>query len=79
MFDLLAKAEGRTDVDTAAETKAVLEIETALAKASMDRVMLRNPDNTYHKMTVGELAALTPDFAWNRYLDGIGIPHIRVA
>ncbi|MBV6432636.1 MAG: Neutral endopeptidase [Bryobacteraceae bacterium] len=46
---------------------AVMRIETALAKASLDRVALRNPDNTYHKMTVAQLEALSPEFDFGRY------------
>jgi putative endopeptidase len=77
MFNLLAKGEGKTDNEVDAETQAVLNIETALAKASLDRVARRNPDNTYHKMTVDELAALTPDFGWKYYIQNIGIAPIK--
>ncbi len=56
----------------AAET--VLRIETALAKVSLDRVALRDPDQTYHKMTVKELQGLDPNFDWNRYFAGIPSP-----
>ena len=76
MFALLAKAQG-ADPDPGAEARAVMEFETALAKASMDRVARRNPANTYHKMTVDQLAGLTPDFEWQRYLTTIGIPPIE--
>jgi len=76
MFALLAKAQG-ADPDPEAEARAVMEFETALAKASMDRVARRNPANTYHKMTVDQLAGLTPDFEWKRYLTTIGIPPIE--
>jgi len=78
MLTLLAKAEGAggADPDPEGETRAVMEIETALAKASMDRVARRDPANTYHKMTVDELAALTPDFEWKQFLSTIGIPPV---
>jgi predicted metalloendopeptidase len=59
------------------DAAAVMRMETALAKASMDRVARRNPDNTYHKMTVAELGKLTPGFDWPRYFDGIGAPKIE--
>ena len=77
MFNLLAKAQGKTDNNVDAETQAVMNIETALAKASLDRVARRNPDNTYHKMTVEALAALSPDFAWKYYIQNIGIAPIQ--
>ncbi|UPT76041.1 MAG: M13 family metallopeptidase [Elusimicrobiota bacterium] len=53
---------------------AVMRVETALAKSSMDRVARRDPANTYHKMTRAELAALAPGFGWDRYLDAAGGP-----
>jgi putative endopeptidase len=79
LFTLLAKAQGAggADPDPEAETHAVMAIETALAKASMDRVARRDPANTYHKMTVAELAQLTPDFAWKQYISTIGIPPVE--
>jgi len=78
MFALLAKAQGRgTDADAALRVDAVARIETALANASMDRTARRNPDNTYHKMKVDELASLTPNFAWKGYLEAIGLPPIQ--
>ena len=79
LFALLAKAQGATnaDPDPEAETRAVMQLETALAQASMSRVARRDPANTYHKMTVGELAKLTPDFEWKQYLSTIGIPPVE--
>jgi endothelin-converting enzyme/putative endopeptidase len=77
MFALLAKAEGASGANAEQQAHAVMALETALAKASLDRVARRNPDNTYHKMTVGELALLTPDFAWKQYLAGVGIPPVE--
>ena len=79
MFTLLAKTQGAASAgpDPEAETHAVMEFETALAKASMDRVARRNPDNTYHKMTVAQLALLTPDFEWKKYIATIGIPPVE--
>ena len=77
MFELLAKAEGKPAGDAAAKARAVMTIETALAKVSMDRVARRNPDVTYHKMTVDQLALLSPDFAWKQYLKDTGIPPVQ--
>jgi putative endopeptidase len=64
-----------SDPKTAAEeAAAVMRIETALAKASMDRVLRRDPMNTYHKMTRAELVKLAPAFAFDRYFDAAGGP-----
>ncbi|HET7451650.1 MAG TPA: M13 family metallopeptidase [Thermoanaerobaculia bacterium] len=58
----------------AAEGKTVLDIETRLAKASMTRVERRDPDATYHRMSVAELQKLTPNFAWDAYLKEVDAP-----
>jgi putative endopeptidase len=57
-----------------AQAKAVLEIETSLAKASLDRVARRDPYKNYHKLTRKELAALSPSFDWNRYFVASAAP-----
>ena len=62
------KLLGDSDEKAAVEAKSVLDIETALAKGSLPRVELRNPDNVYHVMKVTELNALTPDFDWTAYI-----------
>ena len=56
----------------AASAKGVLEIETSLARASLDKVKRRDPVNLYHRMSQHELAALAPSFAWGRYFEAIG-------
>ena len=49
------KAAGEPADERKADSDAILRIETALAKASLTRVQRRDPHNTYHMMTVGEL------------------------
>ncbi|HUJ29908.1 MAG TPA: M13 family metallopeptidase [Candidatus Acidoferrum sp.] len=72
MFKLLG------DDGTAAggEAKTVLDIETSLAKASMKRVDMRNPDNVYHLKTVAEVRDLAPHLVWDEYLKEIGSPAV---
>ena len=55
-----------------AAAKTVMAFETRLANASMTRVQQRDPNATYHRMSLGELADLTPGFDWNAYFAGIG-------
>ncbi len=69
MFQLLGDNEGIATVKAA----VVMKIETALAAASKTRVERRDPEANYHKMTLAELGALTPEFSWKRYFDGIGL------
>jgi putative endopeptidase len=70
MFELL----GDSPEKAASEAKTVMDIETGLAKGALDRVSRRDPNKVYHKMTAKELAALSPDFGWDVYLEGIGAP-----
>ena len=51
-----------------------MEIETRLARASMTRVEQRDPNATYHRMTLGELSDLAPGFGWKAYFAAIGKP-----
>jgi putative endopeptidase len=73
MFELL----GDTPDAAAANTKAVMRIETAMAKASLTRVEQRDPYKLYHKMTRAELQGLTPSFRWDDYFTGIQLPPAR--
>jgi endothelin-converting enzyme/putative endopeptidase len=56
-----------------AEAAKVLEIETALAKASLTRVERRDPYKLFHKVDFKGLQAMTPDFDWSVYIKGIGL------
>jgi len=57
-----------------ADAAAVVRFETALARASLDPVGRRDPRAVYHKLALGDLQALTPGFAWNRYLAAMPMP-----
>ena len=70
MFQLL----GWTPEKAKAASETVMRIETALAKVSLDRLALRDPNAIYHKMPVSELQALSPAFDWNRYFAAIPSP-----
>ena len=67
MFDLLSKSLN-TPWDSKAKAAAVLKFETALAEASMDRVLRRNPEARNHPMTAKDLPELTPSFQWSRFV-----------
>ncbi|MGH9821987.1 MAG: M13 family metallopeptidase [Blastocatellia bacterium] len=60
-----------------AEAKVIMSVETSLAKASMTRVEVRNPDNTYHKMDNNQLGDLTPSFSWDRYFTDLGVSGVK--
>jgi endothelin-converting enzyme/putative endopeptidase len=69
MFELLG------DKPDTAKTEAarVMDIETALAKASLTRVDQRDPYKLFHKMDFKGLQDLTPSFDWTSYVKGIGL------
>ena len=58
----------------AADSQAVMRIETDLAKGSLDRVSRRDPNNVYHKLTVHELFSLNPAIDWQKYFEEVGAP-----
>jgi putative endopeptidase len=68
---------GDSPEEAAREAAAVVEIETALAKASTSRTDLRDPDKRYHIYTLTDLAGLTPAFDWNTYFGDIHIGHFE--
>ncbi|HLH07249.1 MAG TPA: M13 family metallopeptidase [Terriglobales bacterium] len=70
MFELLGDKPDSAE----AEAKTVLQIETDLAKASMDRAERRNPAKRDHLMSVAELNTLAPNFEFTRYFADANAP-----
>ena len=54
--------------DPAGSAQRVLALETSIASKQWDRLRNRDRNATYNKMSVGQLAALTPSYDWNAYL-----------
>jgi predicted metalloendopeptidase len=59
---------GDDDATAAKNAEAVMRIENALAQATITRVARRDPNATYHRMTVAELAASAPNIDWTAYV-----------
>jgi putative endopeptidase len=74
MFELL----GEPKETAARDAQTVLDIETGLAKVTLDRIKRRDPANSDHKMTRKELAALAPAFDWEGFFTTIGTPSFAV-
>ena len=53
-----------------------MQLETALAKVSMDITPERDPNKVYHMMQVSELEKLTPGIDWPRFLTEGGAPAV---
>jgi len=70
MFELIGDspdaAKGQADT--------VMRIETALAKASLTQVERRDPYKVTHKMKVGDLQKLAPNFDWAPYFSASAVP-----
>src|SRR5262249_33483308 len=64
--------------DAAAHARAAIALETALAKASLDRVKRREPANTQHRMTLAAFQATMPRFDWRKYTGAVGAPKFQV-
>jgi putative endopeptidase len=60
---------GDSPAAAAAGAKAIVKIETDLAKASLDRVSQRNPTNIYHKMPRDEVKRLMPNFNLSSFME----------
>ena len=59
--------------DAAAQAKAVLVLETRMAKAQWTRTELRDPVKTYNKTALTALDALSPGYHWQQYLTDVGV------
>jgi putative endopeptidase len=56
-----------------ARARDVVEFETKIAAASWSRVQQRDPVALYNPMTIAQLQALTPGFAWKGFLANAGL------
>ena len=73
VFELL----GDPAEKAASKAQTVLNIETALAKISMPRVEMREPEKVYHPSPFSELEKIAPAFDWKLYAGEIGLPQIK--
>jgi len=65
---------GQTQQQAADSAQTVMRIETALAKASMDRTLRRDPKNRDHKMARDAAVKLAPAFNLNQYFAAMSAP-----
>ena len=68
MFTLI----GEESAQAAQQADVILNFETALAKAQLARVELRDPYKTYNKLTVASFNKLTPGINWTDQLTKFG-------
>jgi putative endopeptidase len=67
---------GAPEADAARDAAAIMQLETALAKVSLDVTARRDPAVLYHPMSVDALAKLTPTIRWKALFTAAGAPPI---
>lgn len=72
IFDMMLKT-GSSEAHAYIKANDILRLETLLAKAAYDNVMLRNPHANYNKMNVEELKSLVPEIDWTLFLETLGL------
>lgn len=72
ILKLLGETYDKADDDA----QKIMQLETALAKVSMDFSSRRDPKNTHHPMQVAQLSTLAPGIAWDRIFKATGAPAI---
>lgn len=74
----LFELAGASKADAQASVTAIMDLETQLAKASLENVALRDPKATDHKMSIGDMQKLTPSFDWKAYYQALALPQGEV-
>jgi putative endopeptidase len=64
---------GRPRADSRADAARIMELETALARASMTRVQRRDPNAQYHYMALADADSMAPGFSWSRFAREVGV------
>lgn len=75
MLKLLGEPEDKAAMDA----KAIMDLETALAKNSLDITSQRDPKNVYHLMPLADAEQLTPAVDWAEFLKDMNVPPITEA
>jgi putative endopeptidase len=61
------------DANSGRSAAGILKLETAMAGLQWTRVANRDPEKTYNKTQVADLARLMPGFEWHAYLEDCGL------
>ncbi len=64
----LLTLSGEPAAQARGDAKAILRVETGLAKASLTRVERRDPYKEFHKMTLAQLEGVSPAVRWESFL-----------
>ncbi len=69
----LFELTGAPAAEASRRADAAMALETSLARHSLSRVALRNPQNQYHFVTLAQANAATPHFDWGTFFKVQGI------
>lgn len=72
----MLKLMGEPEARAASDARKIMDLETALAKVSMDITSQRDPKNIYHPMPVSQLSGLAPVIDWPDLFESTGTPSI---
>ena len=72
----MLKLLGEPEAAAASNAQKIMQLETALAKVSMDITSQRDPHKVYHPMPVSQLSTLAPDIDWPAFFSATGAPPI---
>ena len=67
---------GEPDAKATSDAQKVMQLETELAKVSLDVTSRRDPSNIYHMMSVADLEKLAPSIEWKTLLADTGTPPV---
>ncbi len=59
--------------DPAGSASRIIALETSIARAQWDRARNRDRNATYNKMSVAQLASMSPAYDWHAYLTDAGL------
>lgn len=74
MFTLAGEDATAADADA----QRILQIESKLSAATLPRVEMRQPENTYHITTIADLRTMAPGVDWPDYLKTVGIDQATI-
>jgi putative endopeptidase len=63
---------GESEAQAKSDAGKALALETALAQITATRAQMRDPNASYHKMSVDEFSQMTPHVSWRTYIDAVG-------
>ncbi len=73
----MLKLLGASEAQASGDAQAIMKLETALAKVSLDVTSQRDPHNIYHMMPDSGLQAFTPTLNWEHFYPGTGAPQFQ--